>query len=358
MKLDYIDALRGLAILGVIIVNTGSYGFNEYPDFFDSLISQGEKGVQLFFVVSAFTLFLSYQYRLEREENVVRNFFIRRYFRIAPLYYIGIAYYLWQDGLGPRFWLGNESFVSHWNIMSHFFFMHGLRPTWINSLVPGGWSITNEMMFYLLIPMLIVRIKNLNQAIHFTMGTLVLAQGLKGIGYQYPLLEDVEFWKAYLNVYLPSQLPIFGCGIIAYFVVIKKEKAVSKFNLGSLAGLLLASMIWPKLVPPNIAFGFSFLLLLITVSKYEFKFIVNAPLQFLGTISYSVYLVHFAVIFWLSYWDFLDFIDPSSPLLAIMNYSFRLIAVLIFTIPISYLSYQLIELPMKRVGKWVIKLGA
>lgn len=357
MKLNYIDALRGLAILGVIIVNTGSYGFNEYPDFFNALISQGEKGVQLFFVVSAFTLFLSYHYRLEKERKLVRNFFIRRYFRIAPLYYIGIAYYLWQDGFGGRFWLGNEPFVTPWNILANVLFIHGVRPTWITSVVPGGWSITAEMMFYLLIPMLIGRIKNLNQAIHFTLGTFVLAQILKAIGYQYPPIEEIELWKAYLNLYLPAQLPVFGCGIIAYFIVIKRDISVSKFNLGSLAGLFLATMIWPKLIPPNIAFGLGFLLLLLALSKYEFKFIVNSPLQFLGTISYGAYLVHFAVLYWLGYWNFLDFIQPTNPLWAIINYIFRLFTVLIITIPISYLSYKLIEQPMQKVGKWLIRSG-
>lgn len=355
VKLAYIDALRGIAILAVIIVNTSSYGYNEYPAFFEAFVSQGERGVQLFFVVSAFTLFLSYQYRLKQGGAIVQNFFIRRFFRIAPLYYIGIAYYLWQDGFGPRFWLGAEPEVSSWNILANIFFVHGVHPSWITSVVPGGWSITAEMMFYVLIPILILRIKNINQAIHFTLGTLLLAQVLKAFGYLYPPIEEIELWKAYLNLYLPAQLPVFGCGIIAYFLVIKKETNISKFNLGFSTGLLLGSIIWSKLIPPNVIFGLAFLLLLFTLSKYPFKLIVHPFMQFLGTISFSAYLIHFAVLYWLGQWNFLDFIEPSHPFMAILNYFFRLAVVLFITIPMSYLSYQCVEKPMQKVGKWIIK---
>ena len=138
MKLKYIDALRGLAILGVVVVNTASYGHSKYPELIQALINQGERGVQLFFVVSAFTLFLSYHHRLDQGTTATRNFFLRRFFRIAPLYYLAILYFLWQDGFGPRYWLGDEPFVTPWNILSNFLFMHGIHPSWITSVVPGG----------------------------------------------------------------------------------------------------------------------------------------------------------------------------------------------------------------------------
>ena len=50
----YIDALRGWAILGVIIVHS-SQNF-ELPSILSRLSAAGARGVQLFFVVSALTL--------------------------------------------------------------------------------------------------------------------------------------------------------------------------------------------------------------------------------------------------------------------------------------------------------------
>ncbi len=321
-----------------------------------ALIDQGERGVQLFFVVSAFTLFLSYHHRLDQGTAATRSFFLRRFFRIAPLYYIAILYYLWQDGIGPRYWLGDEPFVTPWNILSNFLFIHGIHPSWITSVVPGGWSITAEMMFYLLIPSLIARIRNLNQAVHFTLGSLVLLQILKVLAYQFPLIENMTLWRDYLNLYLPSQLPVFGCGIIAFYMVIKNEMALSNFNLMALATLFIASLIWEKAIPPNVTFGFGFLVLLVVLSKYSFKPIVNFPMRFLGTISYSIYLVHFAVLYWLNRWDVLNLIDPTTEHLAIANFICRLMVVLIITIPISYVTFQLVEQPMQRFGKWIINI--
>ena len=93
-KLQYVDAIRGLAIMAVLLVHCGQHGTNHYPAPITQAIVNGQMGVQLFFVMSAFTLFLSYVNRQGRERFAIRNFFIRRVFRIAPMYWLGIAYYL------------------------------------------------------------------------------------------------------------------------------------------------------------------------------------------------------------------------------------------------------------------------
>jgi peptidoglycan/LPS O-acetylase OafA/YrhL len=100
--------------------------------------------------------------RNENEKHPKFNFFIRRFFRIAPLYYIGILYYLWQDGFGSRYWLSDQELVTTANILSNIFFVHGFNPYWMNSVVPGGWSIAVEMLFYCIAPLLFVKIKNVS----------------------------------------------------------------------------------------------------------------------------------------------------------------------------------------------------
>jgi peptidoglycan/LPS O-acetylase OafA/YrhL len=76
--------------------------------------------------MSAFTLALSLH---SRAGEPLRNFFIRRFFRIAPLYYTALAYYLWQDGLGPRYWLGEAPRVTVANIISTVLFVNGVGPS-------------------------------------------------------------------------------------------------------------------------------------------------------------------------------------------------------------------------------------
>jgi len=92
MKLKYIDVLRGIAVLGVLMVHCSYFGSNfVFPKVIKSFFENGAMGVQLFFFTSAFTLFLSMNNRIDNEKLPYINFFIRRFFRIAPIYYLGIC---------------------------------------------------------------------------------------------------------------------------------------------------------------------------------------------------------------------------------------------------------------------------
>jgi peptidoglycan/LPS O-acetylase OafA/YrhL len=99
--LDYIDALRGYAILGVI----GIHASQSVPDLewpLRALADQGARGVQLFFVVSALTLMLSWK---ERDDGVL-PFYIRRVFRIGPMFWLAILFFALLDisGSALRYW--------------------------------------------------------------------------------------------------------------------------------------------------------------------------------------------------------------------------------------------------------------
>ena len=51
-KLSYVDALRGIAIIGVLVVHCAKFGTNEFPTFIQNIIEKGAIGVQLFFVAT------------------------------------------------------------------------------------------------------------------------------------------------------------------------------------------------------------------------------------------------------------------------------------------------------------------
>lgn len=82
-KLEHIDALRGVAILMVMLVHV-SQKISGLSSKIILLSGYGQMGVQLFFVISAYTLWLSSAKRKD-EQNKLLNYFIRRVFRIAPL---------------------------------------------------------------------------------------------------------------------------------------------------------------------------------------------------------------------------------------------------------------------------------
>lgn len=111
----YIDALRGYAILLVILVHSSQHVPN-----FDGLIwdvsIQGARGVQLFFVVSAFTLMMSWS---RRNDGSV-NFYLRRLFRIAPMFWSAIVVYSVYNGVRYGFLLPDVPDVG--DVLLSFFF--------------------------------------------------------------------------------------------------------------------------------------------------------------------------------------------------------------------------------------------
>lgn len=344
---DYIDALRGLAILGVIMVHTGQFGTMTISNVLKNIVDNGAMGVQLFYLASAFTLFLSMKNRVSKEYNPTRNFFIRRFFRIAPLYYIAIIYYLWQNGFGSRYYLGDATHISIANILSNVFFLHGFNPYWINSLVPGGWSIAVEMMFYAMVPFLFSKIKNIRHAFNFLIITILITLILNKILNIINPINSNYLWQDYLYFYLPSQLPIFALGISMYFIVIEKQSLteISGKSLLIFSFILLGQLFSGKynFFSKQTIFGIGFFVFSIAISRYKFKFIVNSIFSYVGKISFSMYLIHFSIIHWSVKMQF-NFV----------NFYIRYLIIVILTVIVSTLTYHIIEIPFQKLGKRII----
>lgn len=212
-KYEYIDSLRGIAILLVVFVHIG-YAMDCTMQYFDQgllfLVLSGKYGVQLFFIVSAFTLTLSHYNRLD-EPHKNRNFFIRRFFRIAPMFYLALIYH----ALKTINWdLSNIGDLSLLKIIATFTFTITLLPEKIGEYIPGGWTISVEFLFYLLIPFICNKIKNLNSSV-----LLVLISTLIVGVYLHFMSADVEI--SYFSIFI--QFPIFAMGILAYWILNDKN---------------------------------------------------------------------------------------------------------------------------------------
>jgi peptidoglycan/LPS O-acetylase OafA/YrhL len=153
VRLAYLDALRGLAILGVLIVHF-SLWLKPAGEAEKGLMGNGAFGVQLFYVVSAFTICMSLA--ADRGPGALQRFFTRRFFRIAPMFWVAIILSLTLWGLLPRY--AAPDGIAPWAVVATFLMAHGLHPESINSVVFGGWSVGVEVMFYALAPMLFLRI--------------------------------------------------------------------------------------------------------------------------------------------------------------------------------------------------------
>lgn len=311
-KLDFIDQMRGLAILMVIAVH--------YTQVFPHPAIRnfglpGQVGVQLFFIASAFTLCRSADHR-QNETRPVRNFYLRRYFRIAPLYYLGIALYA-AIFHGDARWAGYTPF----NVAANVLFVHGLVPGANNTIVPGGWTIGAEMLFYLMFPWLY---RGIDQAWRRWGNRALLAV----LGLSLAVMAGWHFgWHAIKGRWigntdfgyaaLPAQFPVFVMGI-AYYLWAWRGGAFAPrvWRDGLLALLLLAACAWVLIGRERPFYGF-----VPTVAGLAGVFAANwlrgrdrpgGWLGAVGKVSYSLYVIHFALVWRPGAWLAMSIDDPAA----------------------------------------------
>ncbi len=358
-KLAYIDVLRAIAILMVIFVHN-SQTVNGLSAQVKSISEYGQIGVQLFFVASAYTLCFS-QTKRTNEKSQLRSFFIRRLFRIAPLYYFAICWYFLTDPVNNILKIINVT--PHYdlvNVVANIFFIHGFVPFANNNIVPGGWSIGAEMAFYALFPLLFRLFSwaygkwgmlPLYGLVILSVLLNIAAQMLVGKFLSAELINDPFIYRNLVN-----QLPVFLMGMTIFFhhqynhtlqVPIAAQATI-------FAGLTLfgeelfdSKKHW-LLVVVTVCAGISFAILLNIFKELKFS---SKILEEIGKVSYSMYIFHFGFVWYLVpglKMNLEGLIEPH--LLLILSF---LLAVL-GSFWVAKLSYKYIETPGILLGKSLI----
>jgi peptidoglycan/LPS O-acetylase OafA/YrhL len=342
----YIDAIRGYAILLVIAVHSSQY-FDDLPVAVRTLADQGARGVQLFFVASAMTLCMSWQAR----NDGALSFYIRRFFRIAPMYYLSIPLFLWTRGFGPSIYAPDGIGWRH--ILMAATFTHGLMPDTITSVVPGSWSIADEMMFYSIFPLLMLgadRIRFVAAALA-AMAVAWVCFGIQRNAYAYAMHITDPGWRAawgtFLYLWFVQQLPCFLFGMLA-FKWMAEGRAVRRpaaIVLISLLAMVLVAF-FPAL--PYIGrgglstqYGFLFAIFALGLAHWQPWFLVNPVIGWIGKVSFSAYLVHL--------WLISTFAVPHA------NYTEAFAALTAITVAISSITYLVIEEPFNQLGRRLAK---
>ena len=348
----YVDALRGFAILAV--VSSHSATLANVRSSLDPFVDLGGMGVQLFFVVSAFTIFLTYERAVAREAQPVQNFFIRRVLRIVPIYWLGIILYSAVYGLGSRGWGADPEL---WHFPLHLTLVNVLHPLTSSSVVPGGWSISTEILFYLTVPLWFVLIRRLRSALIFTVVSIFAGGATVWLGQMLlnPILpgDPSQYWFRSF----PFQLPCFGFGMVLYFAI--KEDTFGQYlrtrsvNLGVLAcsPIVILLGVWERspLIPSLYVITFGFLLTALALSHMPWRLFVNRATILVGRVSYSIYLIHFLV---------LAQLEPFVPATFSPGVRFLCFFVLgtLISLPIAYLSYHYVEKAFTNLGRhWIAR---
>jgi peptidoglycan/LPS O-acetylase OafA/YrhL len=354
----FVDALRGIACLLVFVYHVGLHyvhgvGGHFAPRVWD-LIDSGARGVQLFYVISAFTLFHSFGQRQQLDSRPVSFFLLRRFFRIAPLFYFMIAAYALRDylqlGVMPR----------PADILVHLALLHGLVPSLINTAVPGGWSVGIEMLFYLLIPFLFARIKSLRQAIWFVLASVVFARVAHAFAVHALHLASQET-EYYLFFWLPNQLPVFAFGFVLFFWdrqvrgrapagdVETRRNGTLLLAIAAFSNAALLTGPGYKILNTYVLYSAVYAVVGVGLGCNPISPLVNRATRFFGKISYGFYLIHPAAIDLVSK----NILRGRSSFA--VGFCGTLVGALFLTAALAWLTFRFVETPGQAVGKRIIQ---
>ncbi len=309
-RMPVIDGLRALAILGVIHhhytwdhlgpLNPGSPIAAWWLPLRVALES-GWLGVNLFFFLSGFVLYLPYALGSRRMDGVAaaKSFLAHRLRRLLPLYYIvgllSLAFGLVQpfDLAQPGAWKQLRTFLT----VTFNFFPDTFMPVYNWVL----WSLGIEVWFSLLFPPLLLAHRRWPAAT--LAAAVVVAFGMRWAG-TVPFSGNVLNWIADS---LPARLPDFLAGMLAVDLVVAR-RAWTRHPLTLLAGAglcLAGGLAWRIWflgeIPAKTAAGFTLLLdagfllsavFLLTRRTWLSRALALWPMRLIGMMCYSLYVWH------------------------------------------------------------------
>lgn len=308
---NFITGLRAIAILLVFLIHSGGGGLREMNPALNLLVDIGKYGVQIFFVISGFTIFN----QLFSEHYSLRDFLMVRILRISiPYYPLLFLVFIYINLGGKQFndWAIqlNEGEISTGNLIAHLTYLSSYFKKYQNTIIGVEWTLGIEVFFYFLFGILIKSgVFKLKQSSLFWFGMfffsisvlLIISAKLfswdKLMLYWTPINYGYMFFLGGLAYYLRKNIPD------SFFDKLKTQRQiVSDLLLSFLFIILIAFLIsatFFKTINILVEVGFvlsTFLIIVFFNDKGKFSLLIeNKALLFLGSISYSFYLLHYIV---------------------------------------------------------------
>ena len=358
VRLEWIDVLRGIAILMVILVHVGTHSHVQEKSI-KSFTDYGSRGVQLFFIVSAFTLFRNFTQKFNP-----KSFYIRRYARIAPMFFLALIFYAIVGYPGSKLEMWDLGGYSTYMLIIPF--LHGLSPYSYNALVPGGWSVACEFLFYYSLPFLAFFCRGFRSTLIVLCLALIEADIWTRLyqGHLEPFFSGhaspIDLNRPigdFINLAFFYQIPVFISGMLLVYInidAIRHSCAKSKILSSAvrvspyLAAMILlaAAASGNATLQSRMVTIFVFFFLVFSFSLSPQNLLVNKAMILIGKYSYSIYLVHFV------------FLDPYTKLTArwLPNLAPILQLIVVYGLVatssyvISMLTYRFIEDPFIKLG--------
>lgn len=340
-----IDGLRGIAIIMVTAFHMWRIPGRQSMIFagqdFTPWFEYGALGVGLFFVLSGFCLYypLAKATTNGKQWGSWWHFFTRRAWRIWPAYWISLAVFV-------PLWASTRVYTFFWeDILTHVSFTHTLFPNTIHSLNGVLWSLGVEWHFYLAFPLLaiLMRWKPGHVTVIAIFGTLAiryfthtlptyhlwdfsllghLSDFVIGMYVAHRITRGKQLTGELYTVY--ATIGIAGLLVYPFFFIATTQNSHAWYE--TINGLFWGTICLAALAPGVIQKALSF-----------------SPLVFVGTISYSLYLYNYLVIY----------IQPWVPEYATRGSLpwWAMTALAVFLLAV--LGYYVVEYPFMRLREWV-----
>ncbi|EDN2146208.1 acyltransferase [Salmonella enterica] len=366
-KLYGIESLRGIAALAVAIGhNRGLFGQVDQWSFMDRITANAIFGVELFFIISGFIISYSTKNITNTSLNNTLSFLIKRFFRIYPVYAIILSVYIflfYHNVYTGASWSGVFSLN---NIIKSFLLIPldgSIQPPyygWGTLIV--SWSLGYEIYFYFIFAIsMSISIKH---RVLITSCFLIAVSTILSFYFNHSVVIDAQSFNV-SKTGLFSHIGFIGNPIVYDFILgmiisealpLLRHKRMNNVIINSLCVFILGMMFvfWLNGVSEGHGLtrsAYIAFLIVISVIILESNKVIsfNKSLVALGSISYSLYLVHVPVIQFIEFYGSSIGVSTEHRSLAIY------ISSITISITLSYLIYNVIEKPFIKIGHSIAK---
>lgn len=286
----FIDALRGIAAVAVVfhhLLNSTEFEpvlRGQFPHWFAWFCDNGAYGVQIFFVISGFVIAHSLR-NIILSRQAVGNFILRRQFRLDPPYWcmLGIALLLETIKLHlPGFF--HQPLPEFPVVVANLFYLQKILHTKV--ILDVSWTLCLEIQFYLVFIGLLVLLSGTNAIPRVSNRTAIAftAMALGSLLSTFWLRDSPWFFTYWFY---------FAAGVLTYWAIRKQIPAV--LQLTFLTTFTLWAL-WQKQSPMIVGASTTWMIYFVGCRGHLEDYLNQRLLQYLGKISYSIYLVHVLVV--------------------------------------------------------------